>query len=52
MAEDGCGREIAPAGLVVERIERTTAAVRVFARVHENDAACPSCGSVSRTQPV
>lgn len=48
METDVCGREVAPPGLVVERVGRTTEAVRVFARSVGDGAACPSCGVVSR----
>ena len=48
MGTDGCGREVAPPGLVVDRVERTAESVRVFARSGMAGAACPSCGVVSR----
>ena len=48
MGTDGCGREVAPPGLVVDRVERTAELVRVFARSGVAGAACPSCGVVSR----
>lgn len=48
MGTDGCWREVAPSGLVVERVERTTESVRIFARPGGDGAACPSCGVVSR----
>jgi transposase len=48
MRMDAYGREVAPPGLVVERVERTAESVRVFARSGGCGAACPACGVVSR----
>lgn len=48
MGTDVCGREVAPLGLVVDRVERATGSVRVFARTGRDGAVCPCCGVVSR----